>query len=206
MKTIEELRAEIDCADDRIVEALKARFQLVREMRELKRALNLPPKDEAREREIFTRVVAKCSPDERDTIYGVYEKLFAGSRGQIETIARGVCVKNGKALLCRAKNAQTSYLPGGHIEFGESGAEALAREMREEAGVEVAVGKLLGVVENSFLQHGEPHSEINLVYEMSVESPVVAIEPWIEFLWQQVDELESANLLPKEMEKFVHGV
>ena len=46
----------------------------------------------------------------------------------IETIARGVCVQNGKVLLCRAKGGATTYLPGGHIEFGEKGCAALARE------------------------------------------------------------------------------
>ena len=53
----------------------------------------------------------------------------------IETIARGVCVQNGKVLLCRAKGGATTYLPGGHIEFGEKGCAALAREVREELGV-----------------------------------------------------------------------
>ena len=30
----------------------------------------------------------------------------------IETIARGVCVRGGKVLLCRAKGSATTYLPG----------------------------------------------------------------------------------------------
>ena len=37
----------------------------------------------------------------------------------IETIARGVCVVGGRVLLCRAKGGSSTYLPGGHIEFGE---------------------------------------------------------------------------------------
>ena len=45
----------------------------------------------------------------------------------IESIARGVCVKDGKLLLCRAKGGKSTYLPGGHIEFGESGRIALVR-------------------------------------------------------------------------------
>ena len=73
----------------------------------------------------------------------------------IETIARGICVQDGKVLLCRAKGGATTYLPGGHIEFGEKGCEALAREMREEMGVDASVGAMVGVVENQFVQHGK---------------------------------------------------
>lgn len=117
----------------------------------------------------------------------------------IETISRGVCVCDGRLLLCRAKGGSTTYLPGGHIEFGETGREALIREMVEETGLEVKTGRFLGVVENSFMQHGKPHAEINLVYEMTLADPsaaVVAKEDWIEFLWCPLAELEGARLLP----------
>ena len=127
------------------------------------------------------------------------------STGVIETIARGVCVRDGKVLLCRGKGASSAYLPGGHIEFGERGAEALVREMKEETGLDATAGRLLGVVENSFLQKGERHCEINLVYEMSVAGgeDVSAQEDWIEFEWRAVDDLDAANLLPAEMKGYV---
>lgn len=124
--------------------------------------------------------------------FGEYE--LAG----IETIARGVCVRGGKILLCRAKGGSSTYLPGGHIEFGETGRQALRREILEEIGAEAAVGRFIGVVENAFTQHGKPHAEINLVYEfdMDVES-VCAKEDWIEFEWRDIDGLADANLLPE---------
>ena len=88
----------------------------------------------------------------------------------IETIARGVCVIDGKVLLCFPKDRSYAYLPGGHIEFGETGRVALVREMKEETGLDATAGELLGVVESSFVQKGERHCEINLIYEMKVES------------------------------------
>ena len=120
----------------------------------------------------------------------------------IETIARGVCIVDGKLLICRAKGASSSYLPGGHIEFGETGRQALVREMKEETGCEITIGRFMGVVENSFQQHGKPHSEINLVYEMKLADTtgngknVTSRENWIEFAWQPLDTLKSANILP----------
>ena len=117
----------------------------------------------------------------------------------IETIARGVCIADGKLLLCRAKGGSSTYLPGGHIEFGETGREALVREMREETGLAAKCGRFLGVTENKFLQHGKPHAEINLVYAMTVDDlDVSAKEDWIEFRWCPLAELDKANLLPAE--------
>ncbi|MCQ2390360.1 MAG: NUDIX domain-containing protein [Kiritimatiellae bacterium] len=114
----------------------------------------------------------------------------------IETIARGVCWREGKLLLCRAKGGKTTYLPGGHIEFGETGRQALLREIEEELGVKAEAGAFLGVVENQFEQHGKPHAEINLVYELKipVAAKVAAQEDWIEFEWR--DPAALGDLLP----------
>ena len=128
----------------------------------------------------------------------------------IETIARGVCVVDGKILLCFPKDKSYAYLPGGHIEFGETGREALVREMKEETGLDATAGELLGVVESSFVQKGEQHCEINLIYKMSLvsslssSSPLSALEDWICFDWVERDEIDSVNLLPPEMKSYCH--
>ena len=130
----------------------------------------------------------------------------------IETIARGVCIIDGKVLLCLPKDRSYSYLPGGHIEFGETGREALVREMKEETGLDATAGELLGVVESSFVQKGERHCEINLIYEMKIESKsevevgqrtVQSLESWICFDWVECAKIDSANLLPNEMVGFL---
>ena len=134
----------------------------------------------------------------------------------IETIARGVCIRDGKVLLCLPKDRSYSYLPGGHIEFGETGREALVREMKEETGLDATAGELLGVVESSFVQKGERHCEINLIYEMKLREEgrgereegrgkreeVQALEDWICFDWVPCDKIGSASLLPSEMMKY----
>ena len=118
----------------------------------------------------------------------------------IEVIARGVCVIDGKILLCKARGGKTTYLPGGHIEFGETGRQALVREIKEELGLDSTTGAFLGVVENSFMQHGKPHAEINLVYELSLaEGEVRAREDWIEFEWRPLTDLD--DLMPEAFRK-----
>lgn len=126
----------------------------------------------------------------------------------IENVARGVCISRGRVLLCRPRDGGYSYLPGGHIEFGEKGAEALRREIQEELGVESTVGEMIGVVESAFIQKGKPHAEINLVYKVDIHFPdgaetAKSQEDWIEFVWWPVDKIRDANLLPPEMTRYV---
>ena len=204
MSKLEELRNEVDAADDAILAALRRRFDVTDRIRALKAREGLPRVDAEREREILARVAAAVPPAKRDTVCGVWERILSGTRGEIETIARGVCVKDGKVLLCRGKGLGSTYLPGGHVEFGETGAEALVREMKEETGLDSTAGKFLGVVESSFLQHGEKHCEINLVYELSIEnSDVAAQEGWIGFEWCPLSNLDAANLLPVDIRRLI---
>ncbi|MFI9643133.1 NUDIX domain-containing protein [Micromonospora sp. NPDC051925] len=54
----------------------------------------------------------------------------------------GALVENGAVLLVHRSPARRAYpdlwdLPGGHVEAGESELQALAREMREEVGVQI---------------------------------------------------------------------
>ena len=128
----------------------------------------------------------------------------------IENIARGVCIVDGKVLLCKPKKGGYTYLPGGHIEFGETGRQALVREMKEETGLAAEAGDLLGVVESQFEQHGKPHAEISLVYKMTIRErgtgnggQVESCEDWIGFEWRSVSDLDAANLLPPEMRSIV---
>jgi 8-oxo-dGTP pyrophosphatase MutT (NUDIX family) len=75
---------------------------------------------------------------------------------RIDILARGVIVVAGHVLVCRALDAAGSpryaYLPGGHVEPGESAADAVARELLEEAGLAVEVGACVHVHEQRFSQ------------------------------------------------------
>jgi mutator protein MutT len=65
--------------------------------------------------------------------------IIVDDRGRLFLARRGPQAKNERGLW---------EFPGGSVEFGEKLAQALQREMREEYGVEIAVGELLDVVDH----------------------------------------------------------
>ncbi len=75
-------------------------------------------------------------------------------------------------LIQRADNAHWG-LPGGHVEPGESVAQAAAREVLEETGFAVEVGRLIGVYSDPERQtvessSGERSQFVNLCFEARV--------------------------------------
>ncbi len=56
----------------------------------------------------------------------------------------------------KAKNERGLWeFPGGSVEFGETLAQALKREMLEEYGIQIAVGELLDVVDHFLPEEGQ---------------------------------------------------
>ncbi len=126
----------------------------------------------------------------------------------VEVIARGVCVREGQVLLCFGKQSTLTYLPGGHVEFLESARQALVREIKEELGLEGRAGRFLGCCEHAFVQEGEPHAEVNLVFELDIPGlapgdNVAASEAWIGFRWHPLDRLNEARMEPASLRQML---
>jgi ADP-ribose pyrophosphatase YjhB (NUDIX family) len=79
----------------------------------------------------------------------------------------GVAMDRGRVLLHRAETDGFWALPGGRGELLETAATTLRREMCEELGVEVEVGRLLWVVENFFRYAGADYHELALYFLMN---------------------------------------
>jgi len=103
---------------------------------------------------------------------------------------------------------QTYYRPlGGRIEFGETGAETVRRELMEEISAEVGEVRYMQTLENIFTYNGLPGHEIVLVYDGAFTDPAVYDTPEItavehngtpfRAIWKRLDEFsEKTPLYP----------
>jgi 8-oxo-dGTP pyrophosphatase MutT (NUDIX family) len=94
-------------------------------------------------------------------------RLNAG-RQRFQVRIAGLGFRNGHVLVHRATHEAFWTFPGGRAEIGETSEETLKREMMEELGVEVTVGRLLWSVENFFHYEEKSWHELGFYYLMDV--------------------------------------
>jgi ADP-ribose pyrophosphatase YjhB (NUDIX family) len=131
---------------------------------------------------------------------------FSTESGRFNMRLVAVITDGERVLLHRAETDDFWTLPGGRAELLEPAREGLAREMREELGVEVQVGRLLWVVENFFEYVGEAFHELALVFHVALpeSSGLTNVDTFnghedtllLIFRWFHLDELQAVYLLP----------
>lgn len=87
--------------------------------------------------------------------------------------ASSLFIKEGKILLAkRAVDPKKGFwdLPGGFIDESEHPEKALRREMREELGVDIKIGKLFDIVMDWYEFQGDRFSTLNLYYFATMKS------------------------------------
>jgi 8-oxo-dGTP pyrophosphatase MutT (NUDIX family) len=111
------------------------------------------------------------------------------------------------------------YRPlGGGIEYGESSKAAVAREIREELGVEIENVQLLDVLENIFIYEGQQGHEIVFVFDAEFadkslykldEIDGFEQEANVRFkaIWKSLNEIEKsgARLVPEDLAKLLNS-
>jgi mutator protein MutT len=111
--------------------------------------------------------------------------IIVDNQGRLFLARRGPAAKNERGLW---------EFPGGSVEFGETMADALRREMREEFGIEITVGELLDVVDHILKEEGQHWvSPTFLCTITSGEPSIMEPEKCAEIGWFRPDEV------PKEL-------
>ena len=124
-----------------------------------------------------------------------------------DLVVGAVVVDDERLLLIRRSNepgTNTWAFPGGRVERGETIAEAVTRELREETGVEGVCGALIGWSEIVPDDPAERHLVI-LDYEVSLldsQEPVAASDA-ADARWFHVTDVADLTMAPG-MAEFLH--
>lgn len=114
----------------------------------------------------------------------------------------------GRILIIREAKTYTEgtnigryHMPGGRLEIGEAFQEGLKREVREETGLAIAIGRPIYVGEWRPVIHGVPNQIIAIFFICSPLSKTIKLsEEHDDFQWIKPDEQKNYDLMSPEDE------
>ena len=120
--------------------------------------------------------------------------------------AAGVMIHNGKILVHRNVNSDHYALIGGRVEIGESSANTIKREIKEELGKDIEITGYISTIENFFEMKGSKYHEIMFIYkaefvndeDKKLESTLQNIEgkDYLQYEWIDLDKIDEYPLRP----------
>jgi 8-oxo-dGTP diphosphatase len=117
----------------------------------------------------------------------------------MKTVTAAIVEKDGKILIARRKaddrQADKWEFPGGTLEAEETPQGCLKREMQEEFGITVAVGRFLGES-----VHHYDHGGIRLMaYQARWESGKIVLNDHADYLWVSPAQLAEYDFAPADI-------
>jgi len=113
-------------------------------------------------------------------------------------VAAGMIVQQGKILVTQRKKGSHQGLlwefPGGKVEEGEDPRKALERELREELGIEVKVGKIFEVVYYTYPEY----PILLLVYHCRIDRGTPKVLGCQDLRWVHPSKIEELAMPPAD--------
>jgi ADP-ribose pyrophosphatase YjhB (NUDIX family) len=117
---------------------------------------------------------------------------------------RGVVFRGGKILLVKERSDGLWTLPGGWADVGDSPADAVIREIREESGLETRATKLLALLDRN--KHGHP-PHVNHIYKIFIRCEIIGGSPTTSheiqdvgfFAEDEIPELSLTRIMPAQI-------
>ncbi len=132
--------------------------------------------------------------------------LFACDAGYAtpKVDVRGVVFQDGKILLVQERCDGLWTLPGGWADVGDSPAESVVREIREESGFETRATKLLALLDRN--RHGHP-PHVNHIYKIFIRCEIIGGSPMTSheiqdvgfFAEDEIPELSLTRIMPAQI-------
>ena len=123
---------------------------------------------------------------------------------RIDVLVRAIIRQKGKILVCKKKDKDYYFFPGGHLEFAESAKEALKREIFEELGLKILEANFIGATEHQFVEDGKKFHEINLIFQIKTDKITTkSKEGHLQFFLFNRKQLAKEKVLPEILKKSV---
>ncbi|HXZ11853.1 MAG TPA: (deoxy)nucleoside triphosphate pyrophosphohydrolase [Candidatus Sulfotelmatobacter sp.] len=118
------------------------------------------------------------------------------------TVVAALIESGGKLLVCQRRRGDSFALqwefPGGKVRPGEPPAQALARELEEELGIEARIGREIYRTEHRYAELAEP---IELIFfSATIETGEPQNLAFEQFAWRASHSLPELNFLPADRE------
>jgi 8-oxo-dGTP diphosphatase len=120
-------------------------------------------------------------------------------------VVAALILRDSKILVCQRRRDDTHALqwefPGGKVEPGEMPSDALARELREELGVDAAIGRELYRTRHRYRDF---QAELELIFFQANVGPTVTLQNLVfeKFEWAEASALPEYDFLQAD-EEFV---
>lgn len=118
-------------------------------------------------------------------------------------VVAGLILRDSKILVCQRRRDDSHALqwefPGGKVEPGENPREALARELREELGVEATIGRELFRTQHRYRESGQALELIFFQANVDRSAPMQNLV-FEKFEWADPSTLPKYNFLEADKE------
>ena len=117
-------------------------------------------------------------------------------------VVAGVLLRDGKALVCKRSaagpHAGKWEFPGGKVEPGETLADTLRRELREELGIVAEVGEELWRTRHCY--PGREPVDLHFLAIVAFDGALGGDDHFAEVRWQALDRLADLDFLEADHE------
>jgi 8-oxo-dGTP diphosphatase len=103
-------------------------------------------------------------------------------------------IQNGKLLLLKGKNHKELWTPGGKIDEGETDLQCLARELKEEIGVELVRADFFKTYVGKSFYNPEKTTE-QRIYITSIKGEIKPDAEIESFIWLSKEDFEKRKFL-----------
>ena len=132
---------------------------------------------------------------------------FTVDQKKLNIRAVALLIQDGHLLIHRQGKDDFWSLPGGRVQFGESGAKAIERELLEELGQPIMPPVFRFLHENFFNYAQHQFHELGLFYEVTCQKPLPVVKEdfygpegeGLTYRFVPIDELDHYTLYPQEL-------